>query len=315
MHPVRPFATGVPLAARVLACAFLLGGAAAEAQMELGHKTLGTLGLDAGTQPDTGLYVADRFIFYGSGEVFDRNGERIPVDLDIDAFANGVGIAGTYQLTRFATFVNASFAVPIARVRITSDRPEASIDRFGLADLYFQPIRLGWRLPHLDLVTGYAAYIPTGSFSPGQHGGVSRAQWSHEFSLGGTLYFKRDKSWQLSALSSYEHNERKDGIDLTRGDTVQIQGGAGTTMFRLVSVGVVGYALWQVRADRGAALPAALRGAHDQSCGFGLEADLTLPWIRARLITRWAHDFAVESRPLGEIFLVGLTYAAWHPRS
>lgn len=68
----------------------LISSAPAGAQ-ELGNKVLGTLGLLAGSQPGSGLYVADRLLRYSSSELIDRNGHRIPVGLDLDAVANAVG--------------------------------------------------------------------------------------------------------------------------------------------------------------------------------------------------------------------------------
>jgi hypothetical protein len=278
---------------------------------DVGHKLLGTLGLKAGAQPTTGVYIADRLAIYSAGELFDRRGKRVPGSVDIDALSNAIGVAATYRVPRIATYVNASIGVPISRVSAASDRVEASLDRFGLADVYVQPIALGWRLPHVDLVTGYAFYIPTQRFEPGQGSGVSRAQWAHELSAGGAVYLDRDKSWHLSALASYELHERKLGIDITRGDTVQVQGGAGKTLFKIVDVGPVAYALWQVSDDRGSALPSLLRGARDRNYGVGGELDLTLERIRSRLLVRYAHDFGARSRPQGQIVIVGVSVTAW----
>ena len=49
------------LLAAALAALTLLA-APAEAQQALGNKILGTLGLRAGSQPESGLYLADRFL-------------------------------------------------------------------------------------------------------------------------------------------------------------------------------------------------------------------------------------------------------------
>ena len=147
-----------------------------EAQQALGNKILGTLGLRAGSQPEGGLYLADRFLLYRADQVVDRNGQRIPVDVDLAAVANGIGLAGTYQLPWLSTYVNAAVGMPIAHVTLETDRPETNVDKSGLGDLYVQPIKLGWRLNWLDLVTGYAFYAPTADFEPGGRGGVGRGQ-------------------------------------------------------------------------------------------------------------------------------------------
>jgi hypothetical protein len=301
---------GAQWAGLALCTMVLLFGAAPSGAQDLGHKLVGTLGLGAGSQPESGLYLADRFLLYHANEVFDRNGRRIPVNVDLDAIANGFGIGGTLELPWLSTYVNASIGVPVARVSLQTDRAEVGVDKFGLGDLYVQPLKLGWKLSQLDVVTGYAFYAPTGHFAPGRNDGVGSGQWTHEFSLGGTAYFDRDKTWRLSALTSYNLNLRKRDIDITRGDTVQIQGGASKTLFGILEVGLAGYALWQVKDDRGGDVPPVLRGARDRAYGLGPEIGVTIAPLRSRLTVRYERDIEVRSRPRGEILVIGLTVLA-----
>jgi hypothetical protein len=229
----------------------------------------------------------------------------------LQAIANGIGVS---VVLRFGgTSVAASIGVPLARARVTTTRPEASIDRFGLASLYVQPVRLGWRWPRAELVTGYAFYAPTSHSEPGGAGALANPQWTHEFSLGGAACFDDARTWRISALASYERNQRKERVDITRGDTVQIQGGAGTTFAHFVDVGLAAYALWQVHDDSGTALPPVLLGARDRTFGVGPELGVRLPAIRSRLTARYAHDFGARSRPEGWIFTVAFVFAAWLP--
>jgi len=286
----------------------------ASAQQDLGHKILGTLGLRAGSQQQPGVYVSDRVVFYRADRAVDRNGATIPIDVDIDAFANGIGAGAVWRIPPLSTYVGASLGVPFAHVRTNSSRPEASSDRFGWGDLFVQPIRLGWLLgEHVDLVAGYAFYAPTGKFEPGLHSGIGRGFWTHQPSLGGTIWFGERGGWNLSALASYDFNGKKRGIDITRGDSVQVQGGAGAQVFRIVEVGLAAYAQWQVQDDSGADLPPALRGARDRVFGLGPEVAATIPVLRSRLSARWEHDVYSRSRPVGQVFVLGLTVAVWRP--
>ena len=108
-----------------------------------------------------------------------------------------------------------------------------------------------------------------------------------------------------------ELNARKLGIDLTRGSTLQLQGGAGTTLGRVVDLGLVGYALWQVSDDTGSALPPALRGARDRTYGAGAELGITFAEAHSRVTLRWVHDVGSVARPQGQLALVGLTWTPW----
>jgi hypothetical protein len=290
--------------------AVALAGPVPLGAQELGHKTLGTLGLLAGSQPGSGLYVVNNLAFYSASELVDRNGHPIPVGLDLEVLANMIGLQVTFKLSP-RSYMNASLGVPVAHIHLNTTNPEASVDRFGFADVYVQPIKIGWKMTRVDVVTGYAFYIPTGLFLPRVSGNLGQGQWTHEFSLGSTLYFGHAKTWSISALASYDLYQRKRNIDITRGPTVQFQGGIGKT-FRNVAVGLTGYGLWQVLDDRGSDLPEPLRGARDRAFGLGPEIDFALASIRSRITVRYSHDVAVNARPLGQNVLVGLTILARH---
>lgn len=296
----------------LLLVALVAAPAARAQQPELGHKTLGTVGVRAGSQVDPGVYLADRLIWYSATDLRNRDGDPIPVSLDLDAVSNGIGVLGVFRLP-LSTHLNIAVGVPVTRIRASTVRPEASIDRFGLGDVYVQPARLGWRFARADAVAGYAVYAPTGRFEPSGGEGVGRGQWSHEISAGGTVYFDAARTWSLSALGSWDINQRKRGIDITRGDTVQIQGGIGKILLHFLEPGLTGYALWQVTDDTGEDLPAAVRGARDHAIGLGAHLGVLLPPIRGRVSVSWSHDLVVRTRPLGQVLVLGLTVAAWKP--
>jgi hypothetical protein len=295
--------------------AFLLVSLPAGAQQDLGHKVLGVLGIDAGVQRDAGLYLGNRLIYYHANRVVDREGTEIPVGLNLDAIADALGAAFTWELRSLGTFLNAAVGVSFARVKGSTERPETSIDRLGLGDLFVQPLALGWRVPGVDLVAGYAFYAPTGRSTPGGSGGVGRGHWTHQLSIGGTVFFDENRAWRFSLLGSHDWNQHKRDIDITRGDTVQIQGGVGGPVHPLVVLGLIGYALWQVEDDHGSDLPAALRGARDRAFGLGAELSIPISAIRLRITTRYAHDLSARSRPQGGILSLQLSFMLWKPPS
>ncbi|AKU93521.1 Protein involved in meta-pathway of phenol degradation [Labilithrix luteola] len=283
------------------------------AQQEVGHKTLGTLGLRAGSQPEPGVYMTDRVLHYSATTLRDRNGEAIPVGLDAKVLASAVGIGATVELPLRSTFVNVGLGIPMARSTVNTKQPEASIDRFGLGDIYAQPLGLGWRSKQIDVVVSYAVYLPTGSFEPEGSASISRGYVTHQFAAGSTLYFDAARSWHLSALASFDENLRKPRIDLRRGSTIQVQGGFGTSPLRIFDIGLAAYGIWQVEDDDGSALPPQLRGARDRAYGVGPEFAVVIPPIRCKFTLRYEHDFAVQARPEGQIFVVGLSTTLWRP--
>jgi hypothetical protein len=281
----------------------------------LGHKMPGLIGLDAGRIPEPGLYLVDRLVTYTADEIRDRNGTAINVpNLQLSALSNAAGLSYTMKLSGRPLFLTLTGAAPVARFRLNvSDRPEASFDRFGLADIYIQPARLGWRQERFDVVASYALYLPTGDFPLAGSGGLSSGHITHEFSVGGTLYGRSDRHSFVTALASYDLNRRKRNVDITRGDTFQIQGGVGVSRFnRTLEAGLAAHALWQVRDDRGADVPAILQGARDRVLGLGPEVAVLIRPIRSQIRVRYVWDVGVRSRPVGALFIVGLNFVIWH---
>ena len=277
---------------------------------DLGHKLPGLLGLDAARIPEPGTYLVYRLARYETDELRDRDGHLIPTPpFNLIGVANAFGASYTTRLSQSKVFLTITAGWPIARIKTDiEDRPEASIERFGLGDPYVQPVRLGRRTERSDVVTSYSIYLPTDRSALAGGKGVSSGQITHEFSGGGSLYFK-DRTRFLTALASYQLNTRQRGIDLTRGDAIQIQGGVGTKLFgQLAEAGLAGFAFWQVRDDRGADLPPVLRGARDRVYGLGPEVAILLKAIQGQVRVRYEWDIGARARPQGRIFVAGLNF-------
>jgi len=305
---------GFVLLSLLVAGVVLMPGARRADAQDLGHKLPGLIGLDAGRIPPPGLYAIDRVVWYAADEVRDRSGNRIPVgDLGLLGIANAAGLS--YTLQRGSRSFTATAAAPLARLRLDiHDRPEASFDRFGLADIYIQPARVGWRSERLDLVGSYGLYIPTGTSPLAGGSGLSMGHVTNQFSAGGSIFADRNRTSFLTALVSYDLNLRKRGVDITRGDTLQVQGGAGARRFNgVVEAGLAFHALWQVRDDRGADLPRLLQGARDRAYGLGPEIAVLLDAIQSQVRVRYEWGIGARSRPQGNLLVVGLNVTLKRP--
>ena len=300
----------------VVLAALLIAAHSATAQQSLGHKMLGGVGIDAGTQSEPGLYIADRLMWFGADRLIDRNGDVVPVPgLNIDAYGNMLGFGFTTK-PRGARGAYLSFAagVPLAKVSLRIDDPRVHVDRSGMGDLFVQPLQVGWRKKRHDAVAMYTFYAPTGKFEPRTGNGVGRGYWTHQFSVGAAGFRGSDRMTRASALVSYDLNLKKRGIDIRRGNTLQIQGGAGVGVLKVVTVGVAGFAMWQVSDDVGADIPPSLRDLSTRAFGVGPEIHLLIPALRGRIEARFEREFAVRSRPEGQILLVGFGQQVWRPR-
>jgi hypothetical protein len=299
-----------PVATALVALALAVHPASAQ---QLGYKLLGSAGIDAGVQPPPGLAIVSQTLSYAASELRDRDGDLVPIDgLRMRATGSALGVSFTMKKPR-APYLTFAAGLPVARIRVSSDQPAASLNGFGFSDLFVQPIKIGWRQRHFDVVTAYVVYVPTGHFEPRGNSSTGRGYWTHQLSLGGALFADSARSRRASALMSFEQNTRKRGIDITRGDMLQVQGGAGTSVAAGVILGVAGYALWQVTPDRGSDIPPPLRNERSRVFGLGPEMGVTIPKYRTRVTLRAERELGVTSRPEGVVIALGLVYLARSP--
>jgi len=277
---------------------------------QLGYKLLGNAGIDAGVQGPPGLTVINQSLHYGASELRDRQGNVVPIEgLSMRATGSALGASYTTKPRR-APYLSFAIGAPVASIHVNTDEPAASLNGYGFSDLFLQPIKVGWRTRRFDVVTAYMVYAPTGHFEPRSGVSPGRGYWTHELSVGGALYADSTRGRRLSVLASYDQNTRKRGIDIRRGNMFQVQGGAGANVTRIVTMGLAGFALWQVTPDRGTDIPRTLRGERSRVFGLGPEVDATIPQWQTRVTFRIEREFGVQSRPQGHVLALGVF---WRP--
>jgi hypothetical protein len=296
-----------------------LAGAAAAAWaparangQELGHKLLGTIGVYAGTQAEPGLYILDRLIVYDADQIRDRNGRDLPIrGLDLRVVGNVFGFSFTTKIPN-GPYYTAAIGAPLADVSVNADEPHLALDAGGFGDVFLQPLKLGFRFQRADVVAAYAFYAPTGAFEA-RTLSVGRGFWTHEASAGGAIYFGQERKGRASFLASLDFNGRKRHIDIKRGDTFQVQGGAGVRLNDALEAGLAGFALWQISDNSGSDLPLAIRGARTRVFGVGPEVSATVPALRTRFDLRAEWELGVRSRQEGWILVASAAFIAWAP--
>ncbi len=297
------------LRARLLFAALALGAHALPAQ-QLGYKLLGGAGIDAGVQASPGFTLMSQSLRYDANQLRDRQGNVVPIGgLDISGTGSAFGVSYTGKPKR-APYLSFALGIPVASIHVNSDAPAASLNGYGFADLFVQPIKVGWRERRFDVVAGYMVYIPTGHFEPKTGVSPGQGYWTHQLSAGGALYLDSTRGSRISALASYDQNTRTRDVDVRRGNMFQVQGGAGVNVRRFVMLGVAGYALWQVTPDRGTDIPPSLLGQRSRVYGVGPEVDVTIPSWRVYVPLRVEQEFGVTSRPKGRVIALGVY---WHP--
>jgi hypothetical protein len=309
-----------------------LGMTSGEARAQfLGHNGLGDFGLQSGTQPAPGTYLAALYLNYQSDTLRNSDGDSISRDPndpssiilnadDPDSLSvNGYG-AGIWHVTKFKIFGgNYGFMVAPA---LTDNKLEAPIlglvneTSVGLTDTYIQPINLGWQTKRADFIAGLGVFAPTGRYDPNASDNLGMGMWSFELSAGTTIYFDKAKTWHFATAAFYEIHTKKKDADIKVGDILTLEGGLGKSfMGGALNVGVAYYAQWKVTEDDvGADIEALLSGLKiGKHRGFAVGPEVTFPIAtKSKLISlvtaRYFWETGVRSNLEGNTFVISATF-------
>ena len=282
-----------------------------------GHNTRGDYGLQAGTQAPPGFYIVPLYFDYTADTLRDGNGDRFePLNGggNVDAHAAIVGLlwtsnkkilGGNYGAAIYPGVTNNALELPALQTNTKTST--------GFADVYVQPIVLGWSKARADFTAGLGIYAPTGEYEDGGDNNRGLGMWSYELFGGTTLYFDDARTWHLAATAFYETHGNKKGTDIRVGDIVTIEGGLGKSFMEgALSVGVAYYGQWKISDDDfGSTLPGGPFLDRHRVLGFGPEVTLPLA-SKTRLYgflnLRYFWETGARTTLEGNSFLVTITF-------
>ena len=261
--------------AAVVAVLFI--GSSCPAQ-EFGHKLLGGLGLQAGVQPDTGLYVGDQVVVLDSHQFCRPKWSAVP---------------GLFRLERRRRRRRRRLQLSPAtarhlreRRRLDSDRPHFRRERQSC-----NPYRP--RRPRRRLRTAASAGLATAALRSRDRLRVLRARRQHLARRGADgresrtvdarALVRRDGVLRPSRLLEPVGARRMGHQRTARAESTspaarrsRYKEGLAKTFAGIVSVGPGRVRALSGANDRGTEVPPALVGARDRAFGLGGELDLTL---------------------------------------
>lgn len=284
-----------------------------------GHNTRGDYGLQSGTQAPPGFYVVPLFYDYSADTLRDSNGDPFsPLggggSIDAQALIAGFVwvsekkvLGGNYGFSIFPGVTNNALGLPA----IQYDTKTST----GLADLYIQPIVLGWNTDRADFTAGLGIFAPTGEFEVLGDSNRGLGMWSYEIFGGTTVYFDKRKTWHFAATAFYETHGKKDGTDIRVGDLLTLEGGLGKSfMDGAVNVGIAYYAQWKTsNDDLGLGFTVPVSQPFDKHQVYGIGPEITLPLASKKklygfLNLRYFWETGSRSTLEGDTFLLTLSF-------
>lgn len=279
----------------------------ADAQQS-GHYLQGITGLDNGAGMPPGIYVA--FVPWVNTIRSFRGpqGEKI-ADVGLNVAAHNVVFQATTEKKVLGADYGVSMILPAVNSRVVNSIPNPTAPVPGISDIFISPVTLGWTKRGASYLLAYGFYAPTGGFDPTASQNSGLGFWEHQIQGGMSYSFDKRELWNASALSTWEINQSKTGLDLKPGPMVNVEYGVGHRFdHHKVNLGAAGYTYHKLSSDSG--LDATRLGslALDRSFGLGPELKYTNPQKHFAFDFRYEKQFAVQSKTQGDVFVIALTW-------
>jgi hypothetical protein len=306
----------VSRATRLLFVLSLLGGAVAASGQQKGQYLQGQYGLNAGVIPDPGVTYMNMAFNYSANTLNDAHGHSIPditstyqfwVDENIIMLVPDVKVLGG----NFAPYVAVSFANGSLVADITGTDVSGGGGGAGMADMWVEPIQMGWHFSRADATAGYAFVAPTGRFTPGASDNVGSGYWGNHLNTGVTGYITKNKGTSANVFLDWEQHGKKHGIDITPGQALTMEWGLGQALplnkqiTKVVQLGMVGYDQWQLTANKGLTADVPYYSVYS----IGMQANYIDLKHGIMGFFKYYNELSAYAHPLGRTFVFGGSYS------
>jgi hypothetical protein len=315
----------------LLACILFACASSALAQQK-GQWVPGQFGLNAGVIPDPGITYANLALNYSAGQLNNSNGNSVPgitgnysfwVDENVVYYVPNHKFLGGY----FMPYVALNYASGELVADFTGTNLNAAGGGSGFADMYVQPLNMGWHFgKRVDFVAGYAFVAPTGRFTQGASNNVGSGYWGNNITSGTTLYITKNHATTANLTTDWEIHGQKRGTDITPGQAFTMEWGFGQVlplkkdMSMLAQLGLVGYEQWQVSHSSGTLPIPGTPGIPESRIpfysvhGIGVQANLILPAKNLSAFFKYYGEYSALARPEGRTFVFGFSWTWRMPK-
>jgi len=303
----------------VLMAMWICTGNPVHAQLS-GYNSKGDYGLQSGSQAPPGWYlVAPMYYRYSADEFLDRHGDRLSALGGGGSIEANAWLAGAIWVSDHKLFGgNYSFVVFPGVTNNALGFPALGVDErvsTGLADLYVQPVNLGWNTPRADFVAGLGVFAPTGEYEPGGSSNRGLGMWSYELFGGTTVYLDEARSCHFATTAFYETHGKKEDTDIRVGNLLTLEGGLGKSfMDGAVNVGIAYYAQWKLSDDDfGRDLPPLPNRRLGKHRVYGFGPELTVPLATKKTLfgflnLRYLWETGARTSLQGNTFVATVTF-------
>jgi hypothetical protein len=325
---------------RVLVLALIIGGFASPLLgQQKGQWVPGQFGLNAGVIPEPGITYANLALNYSASRLNDSNGNRLLQNVT-GTYSFWVDENIIYYVPKhkflggdFMPYVALNYATGELVANITGTSLSSGGGGSGFADMYVQPVNLGWHLKHADVDVGYAFTAPTGRYTAGASNNVGSGYWGNNITSGTTFYITKNKATTANLATDWEiHGQRKAAStpagqfsEITPGQAFTDEWGVGQILplkkdfSRLLQLGLVGYDQWQVSSNGGTVIVAgfpvnASAIPYYSVHGIGFQSNFILPAKDLSAFFKYYDEYSAKARPQGRTIVFGFSWTLRIPK-
>jgi hypothetical protein len=329
MRKANTMSRQIRVAGFVLAL-FLLSGALPLRGQQKPQWLPGQSGLNAGIMPAPGFSYVNITVDYSSSAFNGPNGSAIPVTGSYDVWAvenvfyyvpNLNVLHGNIGMNLLLTPATGSLDAALETQNPGIPNLSAVAGGGGLADLWVQPIGIGWHLKRADLQVSEGLMLPTGRYTPGATNNVGTGYFGNHLMTGSTVYITKNKGTSANLFTDWEVHGGRAGTNNTNktpGQAFTMEWGLGQVLpikknfSQLLQLGLVGYDQWQVTANGGTVpigntgitIPASTLPYYSVHA-IGGQANYILPMKNLNFYVKGYHEYTAYSHFVGTTIVFG----------
>jgi hypothetical protein len=290
----------------------------------------GQSGLNAGIMPAPGFSYVNITVDYSSSAFNGPNGSAIPVTGSYDVWAvenifyyvpNLNVLHGNIGMNLLLTPATGSLDAALETQNPGIPNLSGVAGGGGLADLWVQPIGIGWHLKRADLQVSEGLMLPTGRYTPGATNNVGTGYFGNHLMTGSTVYITKNKGTSANLFTDWEVHGGRPGTNNTNktpGQAFTMEWGLGQVLpikknfSQLLQLGLVGYDQWQVTANGGTVpigntgitIPASTLPYYSVHA-IGGQANYILPMKNLNFYVKGYHEYTAYSHFVGTTIVFG----------
>ncbi|WP_319575959.1 transporter [uncultured Desulfobacter sp.] len=170
----------------------------------------------AGALPGPGFYPIVYAFHYTADELMDGNGDKVPVDFDLDVTGTAFRFIYVSDMTLFGASVAWHTIIPVVNSDVEIVPAGVDASTTGLGDIVVSPMILGWHLSkNFHLIGAMDVWLPVGEYDVDDAASIGRNYWTVAPIIAPT--YISNTGFEISAKLQYLINFENSDTDYTTG--------------------------------------------------------------------------------------------------